>query len=34
MEGLPTFIANDVMKVPDVPRFVAEYRKHLGKIFA
>jgi modulator of drug activity B len=23
MEALPTFIANDVMKVPDVPRFVA-----------
>ena len=34
MEGLPTFIANDVMKKPDVPRFIAEYRKHLSQIFA
>lgn len=34
MEALPTFIANDVMKQPDVPRYLAEYRKHLGQIFA
>lgn len=34
MEALPTFIANDVMKQPDVPRYIAEYRKHLGQIFA
>ncbi|MBP2168303.1 modulator of drug activity B [Erwinia toletana] len=34
MEGLPTFICNDVMKQPDVPRDIARYREHLGKIFA
>ncbi|MBK4714430.1 MULTISPECIES: NAD(P)H-dependent oxidoreductase [Tenebrionibacter/Tenebrionicola group] len=34
MESLPTFIVNDVMKLPDVPRYIAEYRKHLGEIFA
>ena len=34
MEALPTFITNDVIKMPDVPRYVAEYREHLGKIFA
>ena len=34
MEALPTFIANDVMKVPDVPRFIQEYREHLAAIFA
>lgn len=34
MTGLPTFIANDVMKKPDVPRYTAEYRKHLSQIFA
>ena len=33
MTGLPTFIANDVMKQPDVPHFIAEYRKHLTQIF-
>jgi modulator of drug activity B len=33
MEALPTFITNDVIKMPDVPRYVAEYREHLGKIF-
>lgn len=34
MEPLPTFIANDVIKMPDVPRYVEEYRKHLTEIFA
>ena len=34
MTGLPTFIANDVMKKPDIPRYTAEYRKHLSQIFA
>ncbi|SUH34890.1 oxidoreductase [Salmonella enterica subsp. enterica] len=26
--------ANDVIKMPDVPRYTAEYRKHLSEIFA
>lgn len=34
MDALPTFIANDVIKMPDVPRYTAEYRKHLSEIFA
>ncbi len=34
MEALPTFIAYDVMKQPNVPHHLAEYRKHLGQIFA
>ena len=34
MEPLPTFIVNDVIKMPDVPRYIAEYRKHLAEIFA
>lgn len=34
MDALPTFIANDVIKMPDVPRYTAEYRKHLNEIFA
>lgn len=34
MESLPTFIVNDVIKMPDVPTYIAEYRKHLGEIFA
>ena len=34
MDALPTFIANDVIKMPDVPRYTAEYRKHLAEIFA
>ncbi|HAX8350206.1 TPA: NADPH:quinone oxidoreductase, partial [Escherichia coli] len=25
--------ANDVIKMPDVPRYIAEYRKHLAEIF-
>lgn len=33
MEALPTFITNDVIKMPDVPRYIAEYRKHLNEIF-
>lgn len=33
MEALPTFITNDVIKMPDVPRYIAEYRKHLTEIF-
>ncbi|MGD8107850.1 NAD(P)H-dependent oxidoreductase [Pantoea sp. FN0302] len=34
MEGLPTFICNDVIKQPDVPRDIERYREHLAKIFA
>lgn len=34
MTALPTFIANDVIKAPDVPRYVAEYQAHLQKVFA
>jgi modulator of drug activity B len=34
MDPLPTFIVNDVIKMPDVPSYIAEYRKHLAKIFA
>lgn len=33
MSALPTFIANDVIKVPDVPRTVKEYTAHLMKVF-
>lgn len=33
LEGLPTFIANDVMKMPDVERHTAEYREHLREVF-
>ncbi|MGL0446093.1 hypothetical protein O6V51_20660, partial [Salmonella enterica subsp. enterica] len=33
-DALPTVIANDVIKMPDVPRYTAEYRKHLSEIFA
>ena len=32
MDPLPTFIVNDVIKMPDVPSYIAEYRKHLAKI--
>jgi len=34
MEALPTFICNDVIKMPDVPRDIARYRTHLSEIFA
>lgn len=34
MDPLPTFIVNDVIKMSDVPSYIAEYRKHLAKIFA
>ncbi len=29
MEPLPTFIANDVIKMPDVPLYTEEYLQHL-----
>ncbi|MBN3343438.1 NAD(P)H-dependent oxidoreductase [Pectobacterium brasiliense] len=31
LSPLPTFICNDVMKEPDVPTYLANYRKHLGE---
>ena len=34
MEALPTFICNDVIKMPDVPRDIARYRTHLSQVFA
>lgn len=33
LKALPTYIANDVMKVPDFDRFKSEYITHLKKIF-
>ena len=33
MSGLPTFLATDVMKRPDVPATVAAYEAHLAKVF-
>lgn len=33
MTGLPTFLAVDVMKRPDVPAAVAAYEAHLDKVF-
>lgn len=32
MTKLPTFIVNDVMKMPDVPHYIEIYRKHLKEI--
>jgi modulator of drug activity B len=33
MTGLPTFLATDVMKRPDVPAALAAYEAHLDKVF-
>ena len=33
MSGLPTFICNDVMKVPNIERDVARYEQHLAQVF-
>ncbi|MDZ5604681.1 NAD(P)H-dependent oxidoreductase [Pseudomonas sp. RP23018S] len=33
MSGLPTFVAVDVMKRPDVPATVAAYEAHLAEVF-
>ncbi|MDD1961175.1 NAD(P)H-dependent oxidoreductase [Pseudomonas sp. 39004] len=33
MTGLPTFLAVDVMKRPDVPAALSAYEAHLGKVF-
>lgn len=34
MSGLPTFLAVDVMKRPDVPAAVAAYQAHLDRVFS
>ncbi|WP_113626462.1 NAD(P)H-dependent oxidoreductase [Pectobacterium peruviense] len=34
LSPLPTFICNDVIKAPDVPAYLANYRKHLDELFA
>ena len=34
MNTLPTFIVNDVIKMPDVNRYVEEYKAHLNTVFA
>jgi len=33
MSGLPTFICNDVMKVPSIEQDVARYEQHLAQVF-
>lgn len=33
MTGLPTFICNDVMKVPAIEQDVARYEQHLAEVF-
>ncbi|WP_248465421.1 NAD(P)H-dependent oxidoreductase [Pectobacterium versatile] len=34
LSPLPTFICNDVMKAPDVPAYLANYRQHLDEHFS
>ncbi|MEE3214991.1 MAG: NAD(P)H-dependent oxidoreductase, partial [Pseudomonadota bacterium] len=34
MQGLPTYLANDVIKVPAIDTHVAEYREHLLALFS
>lgn len=33
LEALPTFICNDVIKAPDVPKFIEDYKAHLQNVF-
>ncbi|KXO84305.1 NADPH quinone reductase MdaB [Acinetobacter venetianus] len=33
MESLPTFIVNDVIKIPNVPSYLEAYKNHLDQIF-
>ncbi|WP_110651287.1 NAD(P)H-dependent oxidoreductase [Salinicola peritrichatus] len=33
LKSLPTFIANDVIKAPEVERYQREYREHLARVF-
>ncbi|TCP03195.1 modulator of drug activity B [Uruburuella suis] len=32
-EALPTFLCNDVIKAPDVPKYTAAYQAHLQQVF-
>lgn len=34
MQGLATYIANDVIKAPNVPAYLTAYREHLNQLFA
>lgn len=34
LKALPTYICNDVIKVPNVPKFIADYEEHLKKVFS
>ena len=34
MQSLPTFIVNDVIKMPDVPSYIEAYKAHLDQLFA
>ena len=34
MQSLETFIANDVIKAPEVEAYMAQYREHLTQVFA
>ncbi len=33
LKSLPHFICYDVIKMPDVPRYLKEYEAHLEKVF-
>ncbi|MHB0776125.1 NAD(P)H-dependent oxidoreductase [Halomonas sp. WWR20] len=33
LEALPTYLANDVIKAPDIEHHIAEYRAHLRQVF-
>ncbi|MCU4413795.1 NAD(P)H-dependent oxidoreductase [Acinetobacter sp. WU_MDCI_Axc73] len=33
MDSLPTFIVNDVIKMPDVPSYLDAYKAHLDQVF-
>ncbi len=33
LTALPTFIATDVIKTPNVPKYLSDYRDHLEKVF-
>ena len=33
LEALPTYLANDVIKAPDIERHQAEYKAHLTRVF-
>lgn len=33
IKALPTFMCNDVMKSPDIPKYIDDYEKHLKKVF-